>query len=90
MEKLLISKDGTLFFWCPGCDEYHGVWVENPNPLTGGQWNWNKSTVSPTFTPSILLRDPVCHCIVTDGKIRYLDDCHHRLAGQTVCMADIK
>ena len=26
----------------------------------------------------------VCHSFVTDGKIQYLNDCTHKLAGQTV------
>lgn len=30
----------------------------------------------------------VCHSFVTDGKIRFLDDCYHNLAGQTVDLPD--
>lgn len=26
----------------------------------------------------------VCHSFITDGEIRFLDDCTHRLRGQTV------
>lgn len=26
----------------------------------------------------------ICHSFVTDGKIKFLDDCTHKLAGQTV------
>lgn len=29
-------------------------------------------------------RPLVCHSFVTDGRIRFLDDCNHALAGQTV------
>lgn len=31
----------------------------------------------------------LCHLFVTDGKIQYLDDCSHELAGQTVEMVDL-
>lgn len=31
----------------------------------------------------------VCHSFVTDGKIQYLSDCTHELAGQTVELEDI-
>lgn len=31
----------------------------------------------------------VCHSFVTDGKIQFLSDCTHDLAGQTVDMVDI-
>ena len=30
----------------------------------------------------------ICHSFVTDGKIQYLNDCTHELAGQTVEMVD--
>lgn len=38
------------------------------------------------------LPEPVplrCHTFVTDGRIQYLGDCTHDLAGQTVDMADV-
>lgn len=31
-----------------------------------------------------------CHSFVTDGKIQYLSDCTHALAGQTVDLPEIK
>lgn len=31
----------------------------------------------------------VCHSFVTDGKIQFLDDCTHSLAGQTVDLPDV-
>lgn len=30
----------------------------------------------------------VCHSFITDGKIQFLDDCTHALAGQTVELPD--
>jgi hypothetical protein len=30
----------------------------------------------------------VCHSFVTDGKIQYLSDCTHELAGQTIELED--
>jgi hypothetical protein len=32
--------------------------------------------------------DMVCHSFVTDGRIQFLGDCTHRLAGQTVDIPD--
>jgi hypothetical protein len=59
---------------------------------------------APTFSPSILVRwtktdpvtglavgekyDMVCHSFVRAGKIQFLSDCSHELAGQTVEMPD--
>ena len=31
----------------------------------------------------------VCHSFVTDGRIRFLNDCTHDLAGQTVDLPDL-
>lgn len=31
----------------------------------------------------------LCHSFVTDGKIQYLSDCSHKLAGKTVELPDI-
>lgn len=33
--------------------------------------------------------DAICHSYVTDGKIQFLSDCTHKLAGQTVELPDI-
>jgi len=33
-------------------------------------------------------KDEVCHSFVTDGKIKYLNDCTHHLKGQTVELLD--
>ncbi len=100
--KAILSTDNTLLFWCPGCDEAHGI------PVDGSRgWNWNNSLESPTISPSILVRatlygpnklgfthysgdfpcetsQGVCHSFVKDGKIEFLNDCTHHLAGQIV------
>jgi hypothetical protein len=86
--------DGTFGrrFDCPGCGEKHAI------PVTGPKvWGFNGDDERPTFTPSILVRgvkgawgpvfDPtptVCHSFVKDGRIRFLDDCTHALAGKEV------
>jgi hypothetical protein len=44
--KLRNAEGGRLVFWCPGCEEAHGV--------TGG-WTWNGDAERPTFTPSVLV-----------------------------------
>lgn len=87
-------------FWCPGCETAHVVRVE---PAYTGQypcWGFNGDGDRPTFAPSVLVRYPgpdagqngappaVCHSFVTDGRIQFLDDCTHSLAGQTVDLPD--
>ena len=72
-------------FWCEGCDGYHGVWTEHPNPVTGAKWSFNEDEVKPTFRPSLMIQEEegrMCHSFVTDGKIEYLSDCTHSYAGE--------
>jgi hypothetical protein len=80
-----------LAFYCPGCKMVHQVAVGNgPGP----RWGYNGNPGKPTFTPSVLVRggmrgehwsdDAICHTFVTDGRIHYLGDCTHALAGQTI------
>jgi hypothetical protein len=69
---------GQYIFWCAGCECAHGI---------DSTWSFNGDLVRPTITPSVLSQGEVrCHSFVTDGKIRYLPDSEHALAGQTVDM----
>jgi hypothetical protein len=82
-------RGGHLYvFHCPGCGHSHPFEVNAPN---GAGWNWNGSFDKPTFVPSLMVErggKQQCHLFVTDGRIRFLEDCHHRLAGQTVDLPD--
>lgn len=76
----------AYFFWCPGCDDPHMVWVNE-----GSGWTFNGDTTRPTFSPSLLVNGggvvpgtPVCHSFIRNGQIEFLSDCSHALAGQTV------
>lgn len=100
MTKLLspiLAGHGNdhVSFWCPGCEDFHTIPVKGANA-----WGYNDNPASPTFTPSILCTHKavpdaaeefkewrtarVCHSFVTDGRIQFLGDCTHALAGQTV------
>lgn len=87
-------------FFCPGCGFAHwfktdgGGWTWNgdrerptisPSILATGKRNITDEEAAaimigrlvdvPTFR---------CHSFVTDGRIRFLDDCTHNMRGQTV------
>lgn len=89
----LGPRGGKLFvFHCPGCSYEHPFEVKAPN---GQGWTWNGSLNHPTFSPSLLVYGsgepggtPRCHSFVRDGKIQFLSDCGHKLAGQTVDLPD--
>jgi len=58
----------------------------------GPGWTFNGDYEKPTFSPSMKAtatygpeKTPhCCHSFVRDGKIQYLGDCTHEMAGQTV------
>lgn len=87
------TSDNGLMFWCPGCNHAHRIQY---GAGAGPRWGWNGNPERPTFTPSVLVTyeganagvdgapPAVCHSFVTEGRIQFLSDCTHRLAGQTV------
>lgn len=95
MSKVRLTDNGTIAaFMCPGCKCSHGVRVKSDG-TPGPVWGWNGSIEKPTFNPSILVRwntpkgERRCHSFVRDGKIQFLSDCTHALAGQTVELPEL-
>lgn len=103
--RLRPESDGVTYlqFRCPGCRSGGGMHGGERQghivPVDGPRaWGFNGSTERPTLTPSVLVRqrwgnetqDRVCHSFVTDGRIQYLSDCTHALAGQTVDLPTIE
>lgn len=90
---VIKQNDELLRFHCPGCNRAHAV---QHGSDFGPNWSWNGCTDAPTFTPSVLVTysgpdagvngapPAVCHSFVTNGRIQFLGDCTHSLAGQTV------
>lgn len=84
------SEGGRLLFRCPGCVDEHYVVVDGSRG-----WSFNGNYDQPTLTPSVLVRygdsgDAArCHSFVTDGRIQFLADCTHALAGQTVPLPEL-
>ncbi len=92
------TTDGALVgyvFRCPGCEEPHYI----PTEPGYKPWGFNRDLARPTFTPSILVYEATwpdgsvgirrCHSFVRDGKIEFLSDCGHALAGQTVDLPEV-
>lgn len=87
-------------FYCEGCGQHHGVWTTKPNIVDGKPhiWSYNGNPDRPTFQPSIHItrkksgqknKETICHSFVTDGRIRFLNDCRHPFKGKTVDLKDI-
>jgi Family of unknown function (DUF6527) len=94
-----IKKNGEIvgyLFNCPGCGNSHAPYIRPHKSPSGASWEFNGNSEKPTFSPSILVRiertdgskTAICHSFVTDGKIKFLNDCTHALAGQTVEIPD--
>lgn len=85
--KIVDRNDQVVghVFWCPGCDSAHQV---------DSRWTFNNDVDCPTFTPSFKAkggpkgRQTLCHLKMKAGRIQFLKDCTHALAGQTVDVPD--
>ena len=84
---------------CPACGHGHAFDTDANPQRKGNGWKFNGDLERPTFSPSMLSRrsstgdarnmDQVCHSFVRDGKIEYLNDCTHSMAGQTVELPEV-
>jgi hypothetical protein len=89
--QILTDQDesmATFVFDCPACKFPHSLQIRD-DKARRPSWEWNGSLTAPTFNPSLLVtmrpdRSSVCHSFIADGKIQFLEDCTHDLAGQTV------
>lgn len=96
--------DNRLMWWCPGCKSAHQIaHGDGAGPRWGWNGNAVRPTFTPSvlvrwgrhadpaWTP-----DPddgpdvsgICHSFVVDGRMQFLSDCTHALAGQTVPIPD--
>ncbi len=85
----IINDPGHYVFQCPGCQQGHMI---NVDPANGPPCHTlSGPPESPTIRASVFAnptgkpeQGPKCHSFVTEGKIQFLNDCTHSLAGQTV------
>lgn len=88
----------TAAFYCPGCNEEHNFkYYSDKNKYIDPNtdpWRFNYDFNKPTITPSILVTcshiNQRCHSYITDGVIKYLDDCSHFLKGTTIELSEIE
>lgn len=91
-----VSFDGDVVqFRCPGCGWLH---ILNTDRAERPCWTFNGDVERPTLSPSINAwreyggdrMTERCHSFVEAGRIRFLNDCTHGMAGQTVDLPDLK
>lgn len=94
-----------LWIWCAGCQTHHravvsaGGWAWNRSVdrptltpsvrVSGTRMPTDAEAERILAGERVDLERTCCHSFVTDGRIRYLDDCTHALAGQTVDLEPI-
>lgn len=93
----------SVRFMCPGCEEHHICRVDGQSrPCWGFNGNMDAPTLTPSVLVTYNgpdagqvdadgFRAPpaICHSYVTDGRIQFLGDSTHHLAGQTVPLPEI-
>ena len=97
MKLRIVGEPRIGTFFCPGCKGEHSIPLRPADSRPS--WEYSGTQDSPTLSPSILrtwsspeperFGNIVCHSFVTAGRIQFLGDCTHHLAGQTVDLPDI-
>lgn len=94
----VLQLDTLLRFYCPGCKRHHHI---QHGDIDGPTWRWNGDAEEPTLSPSVLVTydgsdagvdgvpPAVCHSFIEEGRIRFLGDCTHELAGKTEVLPEI-
>lgn len=95
--RLKKLENGNLSFYCDGCNRQHEVnhlWKFNgdfesptlsPSVLVSGTVpTTDEEVVRIMNGEKITPKELVCHSFVENGTIRFLNDCTHDLAGQTI------
>jgi hypothetical protein len=81
-------------YWCPGCDALHCIAINPVKADNGAGWTFTGTLDNPTYSPSQLTSwegtvngvptKRCCHTFIRGGRIEFLRDSTHALAGQTV------
>lgn len=84
--------------YCPGCKRLHIFTTSSAH--ANHNWFFDGDVERPTFNPSMLIHgldEPAmrakgyvrCHYFLHDGVIKFLGDCDHEMANQTVELPDL-
>lgn len=74
--------NGGFLFFCPGCNTKH---------FLDRRWRFEGTLECPTFQPDIIIDDDIyCHCLISNGQIKFFKNCDHSLVNKTITMEPIK
>jgi uncharacterized protein DUF6527 len=89
LSRKLRKTPNGIAHWCPGCEDVHVIAIP--------RWTWDGNVDAPTTSPSMLIFMPahdgqpkrtLCHYWLKAGKLEFLSDSAHALAGKTVDLPD--
>jgi len=90
IKKIEHIRDGNKYhhdqyeYMCLGCGYTHVFGLKGE----GGHHQFNMDLENPSVSPSLLQNfggaSKLCHSFITDGRIQYLSDCQHELAGKVI------
>ncbi len=95
IRKLINEYKGVKYhhdqymYMCEGCGYAHVFALK----AEGGHHDFNMNLDNPTVSPSLVQNHTpckMCHSFIRDGKIQYLNDCHHHLKGQTIDLPEVE
>jgi len=83
--RVRLEEKGQISFHCPGCKQRHFLKVEGDLSYRSA---WNGSVNTPTVTGyhQFEHNGGVCHLNLDSGRVQFLLDSNHELAGKTVTL----
>lgn len=95
--RAALATPSRVHFWCPGCEAVHGISYADSKAVWAWNGSLELPTFSPSILvrlthgngltrehPNYEEIEKVCHSFVNNGRIQFLNDSTHKLAGQTV------
>lgn len=98
-ERMTMHAERFVYYCveCPACKISHAILTACQDP-DAKIWKFNGDLERPTFYPAVLApsideatgQPIICHFYVDLGRIRYLPDCTHELAGKQVELPELE
>lgn len=95
-EESTDSKVIGYSFHCPGCEIEHKIFLYPYKSQTGASWDFVGTLKKPSVVPDIVNKrqldngsEELCHLHLLAGKLWFLNNCTHKLAGEVIDLEDI-
>ena len=94
LDKGIVQDSTQIEFLCPGCKAIHVLNIAD-NHRGPKVHNFDGDYDNPTITPSIVNKKVrpdlvICHAFISNGFIKFEEDCTHELKGQNIELTEIE